>query len=383
MKYRRFGKLDWQISALGFGAMRLPIVGNDAAKIDEPEAAKMIRHAIDRGVNYVDTAYVYHRGSSEAFLGRVLKNGYRERIKLTSKMPTWMINSQQDMDKYLKEQLARLQTDHLDFYLLHGLTKERWQKLNEFKVLHWAEKRIEEGKFEHLGFSFHDDLVTFKEIINSYDGWTLSQIQYNYVDSDYQAGTEGLKFAASKGLAVVVMEPIAGGRLSIKPPKPVQDIWDEADKKRTPAECALMWVWNQPEVSVALSGMSTMDQVIENLNSADRSAIGVLTKKELKLIARVAAKYKQLGFVACTGCRYCQPCPQGVNIPEIMSLYNEFYVKDKDDAIKEKYWEHITPETQAKRCQRCGACEKLCPQQLPIKEILSRAAMIFELERPR
>jgi predicted aldo/keto reductase-like oxidoreductase len=382
MKYRRFGKLDWQVSALGFGAMRLPIIGNDASKIDEPEAAKMIRYAIDRGLNYVDTAYVYHRGSSEAFLGKVLKNGYRKRIKLTSKMPTWIVNSQQDMDKCLKEQLAKLQTDHLDFYLLHGLTKDRWPKLKELNVLKWAEKKMEEGKFLHLGFSFHDDLVTFKDIINSYDGWTLSQIQYNYMDSDYQAGTEGLKFAASKGLSVVVMEPIAGGRLAIKPPKLVQDIWAEADVKRTPAEWALMWVWNQPEVSVVLSGMSTMDQVVENLNSADRSDTDVLTKKEIKLIARVAAKYEELGFVACTGCRYCQPCPQGVNIPEIMSFYNEFYIKDRDDAIKTKYWEHITPETQAKRCERCGACEKLCPQQLPIKEILSRAAMIFELERP-
>jgi hypothetical protein len=192
-----------------------------------------------------------------------------------------------------------------------------------------------------------------------------------------------LKFAASKGLAVVVMEPIAGGRLAIRPPKPVQDVWEGADVKRTPAEWALMWVWNQPEVSVALSGMSTMDQVVENLNSADHSGPGMLTKKELKLINRVAAKYRQLGFIACTGCRYCQPCPQGVNIPEIMSLYNEFFVKDRDDAVKTKYWEHITPESQAKRCQRCGTCEQLCPQQLPIKNILSHAVWIFEQENVR
>jgi len=363
--------------------MRFPIIGNDASKIDEPEAAKMVRYAIDRGLNYVDTAYVYHRGNSETFLGKVLKHGYREKIKLTSKMPTWLVNSQQDMDKRLDEQLARLQTDHLDFYLLHGLTKERYQKLAELNVLKWAEKKMDEGKFNHLGFSFHDSLDAFKDIINSYDGWTLSQIQYNFMDADYQAGTEGLKFAASKGLAVIIMEPIAGGRLAIKPPKPVQDIWEGAEVKRTPAEWALMWVWNQPEVSVALSGMSTMDQVIENLNSADHSGPGVLTKRELKLINRVAAEYKRLGFIACTGCRYCQPCPQGVNIPEIMSLYNEFFVKDRDDAVKTKYWEHITPESQAKRCQRCGTCERLCPQQLPIKNILSHAAMIFEQENAR
>jgi predicted aldo/keto reductase-like oxidoreductase len=234
-----------------------------------------------------------------------------------------------------------------------------------------------------LGFSFHDDLEAFKSIIDSYDGWTLAQIMYNYMDEDYQAGTEGLKYAASKGLAVVVMEPIAGGRLAVKPSEPIQKIWDEADVKRTPAEWALSWVWNHPEVSVVLSGMSTMSQVVENVTSADHAEPDSLAEKELQLIARVAEKYRESGFVGCTGCRYCQPCPQGVNIPEIIALYNEFYIKNRDDAIKSKYWEHITPESQAKRCQRCGECEKLCPQQLPVRDIMSRAAMLFETDPPR
>ncbi|HXX88506.1 MAG TPA: aldo/keto reductase, partial [Candidatus Acidoferrum sp.] len=258
MKYRNFGKkLDWQPSALGFGAMRLPIIGNDASKIDEPEATKMIRYAIDHGVNYVDTAYVYHRGNSESFLGRALRNGYRKKIRLATKMPTWQVKSEHDMDVCLDEQLSRLNLDYVDFYLLHGLTGERFQKLKELNVLKWAEKKINEGKFKHLGFSFHDEYEAFKKIIDSYDGWTMCQIQYNYLDADYQAGTKGLKYAASKGLAVVVMEPIAGGRLAFKPPEEVQKIWDSAEAKRSLAEWALMWVWNHPEVSLVLSGMST------------------------------------------------------------------------------------------------------------------------------
>lgn len=378
MKYRNFGKLNWKVSALGFGAMRLPIIGNDAAKIDEPEAIRMIRHAIDNGVNYVDTAYPYHRGQGEILVGKALEDGYRERIKLATKMPAWLVKSQQDMDKFFDEQLHRLQVNQIDFYLLHGLDGERWQKLTELDVLRWLEKKQEEGKIVHLGFSFHDEYPAFQKILDSYSGWTFCQIQYNYMDSEYQAGTKGLKYAASKGLAVVVMEPIAGGRLAMKQPAGIEAVWDKAKIKRTPAEWALRWVWSQPEVSVALSGMSTMDQVKENVQSANRSSPGVLTASEVQLINEVSAKYKELGFIGCTGCRYCIPCPEGVNIPEIISLYNEYFMKDKDDAIKTKYWEHITPESQAKRCARCGKCEELCPQKLTIREVLNRAAWIFE-----
>jgi predicted aldo/keto reductase-like oxidoreductase len=237
---------------------------------------------------------------------------------------------------------------------------------------------MDEGKFTHVGFSFHDEYSAFKKIIDGYDGWTLCQIQYNYVDSGYQAGTRGLKYAASKGLAVVVMEPIAGGMLAVKPAEDIQSIWEKADVKRTPAAWALRWVWNHPEVSVVLSGMSTFQQVKENIASACRSGPNILTTRELGLIDQVRRKYKKRGFIGCTGCRYCMPCKEGVDVPKIISLYNEYFTKDRDDAVKKKYWEHITPESQAKRCARCGKCEELCPQQLPIREILSRAAFIFE-----
>jgi predicted aldo/keto reductase-like oxidoreductase len=312
MKYRSFGrKLDWKVSALGFGVMRLPIIGDDVAKINESEAMRMIRYAIDHGVNYLDTAYPYHGGNSEIFVGKVLRNGYREKTKLATKMPTWLVKSEQDMDKYLDEQLGRLNLDYVDFYLLHGLDNERFQKLKELNVFRWAEKKIDEGKFRNLGFSFHDEYKVFKKIVDSYDGWTLCQIQYNYMDAKYQAGTKGLRYAASKGLAVVVMEPIGGGRLAVTPLKQIQSIWDSGEVKKSLAEWALMWVWNHPEVSVALSGMSTMDQVIENVESARRSDSGMLTKKELLLINRAAKKYKELGFVGCTGCRDCLPLSGG------------------------------------------------------------------------
>src|SRR4030067_3104866 len=378
MKYRKFGKLDWKVSALGFGAMRLPIVGNDATKIDESEAVRMMRYAFDHGVNYVDTAYVYHGGNGEGVVGKALQDGYRQKVKLATKMPTWLVKSQQDMDKYLDEQLTRLKTDYVDFYLLHGVGAERWPKLVDLKVLEWLERNKNEGKIRHLGFSFHDEYPVFKKIIDSCDDWTMCQIHYNYVDSHYQAGVKGLKYAASKGIAVVVMEPIAGGRLGANPPQEIQAVWDRAEVKRTPAEWALQWVWNQPDVSVVLSGMSTMEQVKENVRSAGRSGPGTLTQKELRLTKLVARKFKQYGFIGCTGCRYCQPCPQGVNIPKIISLFNEYFMKDRNDEIKKKYWEHITPESQAKRCARCGKCEELCPQKLPVRDVLQRAAGLFE-----
>lgn len=379
MKYRRFGKLNWKVSALGFGAMRLPITGSDASKIDEPRAIEMIRYAIDNGVNYVDTAYPYHRGNSETLVGKALQAGYRDKVKLATKMPVWLVNSQQDMDKYLEEQTQKLGTSP-DLYLLHGLDKERWPKLKQLKVTEWAEKKIDQGKFSHLGFSFHDNYDLFKEVVDSYDNWTLAQIQYNYVDTEYQAGTKGLKYAASKGLAVAVMEPVAGGRLAVKPPKPIEDLWNQAKTRRTRAELALLWVWNHPEVSVALSGMSTLQQVKENLNTTDQSEPNTLTKEELELIDKTTKKYKELGFIGCTGCRYCLPCPEGVNIPDVISIYDEYFTKNTPDEIKTKYWEHITPESQAKRCQRCGKCEELCPQHLPIREIMGNAAWLFDQE---
>ena len=385
MKYRRFGRLDWEVSALGFGAMRLPVIGGDRSKVDEAEAIRMIRYAIDHGVNYIDTAYPYHGGNSEVVVGKALEDGYRERVRVATKLPIWMINSREDLDRVFNEQLRKLRTDRVDFYLMHGLNRERWSKVLELNILDWAERMVADGRIGYLGFSFHDEFEVFKEIIDGYGGWTLCQILYNYMDVDFQAGRRGLKYAASKGLAVVVMEPIRGGMLAIKPPPEIQAIWDEADVKRSPAEWALQWVWNHPEVSVALSGMSTMEQVIENVRSADRSGPNKLTRKELELISRVREMYLRYGFIGCTGCRYCTPCPQGVNIPDIFKLYNEFLKSSRDREVQrrviERYRREIPPESGAKNCVKCGECEEKCPQQLPIRELLAKAARTFERNR--
>lgn len=382
MNYRKFGKLDWSVSALGFGAMRLPTIGGDTGNIDEPEAITLLRYAIDQGVNYLDTGYMYHGGKSEILVGKALKDGYREKIKLATKMPMRLVNSREDLDRIFSDQLLKLQSKHIDFYLFHGLNKANWLKVKELKALEWAEELKKNGKISHLGFSFHDNLEVFKEIIDGYEGWTLCQIQYNYVDYNYQAGTKGLKYAASKGLAVVVMEPVQGGNLAIKPPPEIQAIWDEAEIKRTPAEWALQWVWNQPEVSVALSGMSNYQQVVENIQSANHSTPGILSKKELEIISRVRKGYLDYGLVGCTGCRYCQPCPQGVAIPEILALYNEYYKKRGDEAAQDQVinsrQDRVPQEKWATACIKCGECEEKCPQQLQIRNLLNKVVRAFE-----
>ena len=382
MQYRKFGKLDWEGSALGFGAMRLPLIGSSPADINEPEAIRMLRYAIDHGVNYIDTAYPYHDGQSEVVVGRVLQDGYREKVRLATKLPSWLIESPQDYDRYLNEQLERLQTNKIDFYLLHGLDGKRWPKLQDLGVLRWAEGAMADGRIGYLGFSFHDDFEVFQEIVDAYDNWTFCQIQYNYVDVDYQAGTRGLRYAADKGLAVIVMEPLRGGRLSKEPPEQVARLWAGAPRQRTPAEWGLLWVWNHPEVSVALSGMSAMEQVMENVATADRSAPGTLTAGELALIDRVREAYRTLSPVPCTSCGYCMPCPNGVEIPLIFELYNDAITYDDARTARFRYRgpTGLKEEQRADQCLDCGECLEACPQQIPIPEWLQKA---HELLGPR
>ena len=366
MKYRRFGKLDWQVSALGFGCMRLPIKDGIAANIDEPEATRMVHYAIDQGVNYLDTAYPYHGGNSELFLGRALKDGYRERVHLATKLPCWKIEAAEDLDKVLNEQLQKLQTARVDFYLLHGLNRERWDKMRDLGVLKRAEQAIADGRIGYLGFSFHDKYPVFQEIVDAHN-WMFCQIQHNYMDIENQAGTKGLQYAASKGLAVVVMEPLLGGKL-VNPPAPVQEIWDTAADKRSPAGWALQWLWNQPEVSVVLSGMSTMEQVEQNVASAVTSRVNALAAQELALFDQVRVKYNDLSPIPCTKCEYCLPCPNGVAIPRVFGAYNEGMMYDKPDDARRAYKQWIPAENQASACIQCLECEDKCPQNIPISE---------------
>lgn len=368
MQYRKFGKLNWKASALGFGCMRLPLLDKqDHANIDEKEASRMVHYAVDQGLNYIDTAYGYHHSNSERFLGRALKGGYRAKVHLATKLPGWKVETAEDFDKILNEQLEKLQTDHIDFYLLHGLDAAGWHKFRDLDVIPWAENAISEGRISYLGFSFHDKTEVLKEIIDAYDGWTFCQVQYNYIDIENQAGMKGVQYAASKGLAVVVMEPILGGRL-VNPPEEIQNIWNMAAIKRTPADWALQWLWNQPEVTLALSGMGTMTQVEENLASAERSGVNTLTDEEQALIAQVRIHYQALSPIPCNKCNYCMPCPNGVNIPRVFGTYNEGLIYNTQDGARQAYNQWIPELERANCCIACKECEELCPQNILISQ---------------
>lgn len=378
MKYRKFGRLDWKASVLGFGAMRLPVVNKEQGNIDEPEAIKMIRYAIDHGVNYVDTAYGYHTGKSEIVVGKALKDGYREKVKLATKLPCWLVKESADFDRLLNEQLKKLQTSKVDFYLLHGLNKVEWPKVRNLGVREWAEGAVADGRIGYLGFSFHDGYDVFQEIIDSYDKWTFCQIQYNYMDEEFQAGTRGLEYAHKKGLAVVVMEPIRGGRLT-KPPEKISRIWSEAPVQRTPQEWALRWVWNHPEVTLALSGMSKMEHVIENIAVAEQSQPHNLSTDDMALIKRVRDVYFTLTPINCTACRYCAPCPNGVDIPRIFDLYNDAMMYNSPARSRMVYSNPrmLKTEHHADKCIKCEQCLEKCPQKLPIPELLEKAHVLL------
>ena len=369
MQYRKSGKLDFKVSALGFGCMRLPIIGKDSSKIKEKEAIRMIRYAIDNGVNYIDTAYGYHEGKSEVLVGKALKNGYREKIKLADKLPVYLIDSKTSPDKILNQQLKRLNLDYIDFYLLHGINKDTWDKSKQIDIISWLEKKQKDGKIKHIAFSFHDDFDVFKEIVDAYGKWAFAQIQYNYLDINFQAGIKGLKYAASKGLGIVIMEPLKGGKLASDLPKQIKSKFQSYDKKRNPADFALQWLWNQKEISTVLSGMSTIKQVKENIKSADKSEINSLSKKELNLIEKVRKEFEKLYPIPCTKCNYCMPCPNGVNIPYNFDLYNDFKAFKNLGSVKWRYL-GLPDQKKAKSCIKCGRCEKLCPQKIEIMKWL-------------
>ncbi len=378
MQYRNFGRLDWKASALGFGAMRLPRIDEDWGRIDEPEATRLIRYAIDHGLNYVDTAYPYHEGASESALGRILQEGYRQRVRIATKMPVWLVEAADDFDRYLAEQMARLQVDHVNFYLLHGLRNDWWSKVRDLGVLRWAERALSDGRIGHLGFSFHDEYEVFQEIVDATDLWSLCQIQLNYMDVEYQAGLRGLEYAAGKGLAVVIMEPLRGGQLVNRVPPAIQALWDEAARDgitqvRTPADWALQWLWSQPAVSVVLSGMNTLEQVVENVASADRARPGLLSREELAVIERVRVQYRRLCPVPCTACRYCMPCPGGVNIPAVFEVYAEAVMYEDEQRARVIYNNWIQEEQRADRCTTCGQCLGKCPQGIDVPAWLKTA----------
>jgi predicted aldo/keto reductase-like oxidoreductase len=373
MQYRQVPKNGDQLSALGFGAMRLP---TKRMKIDEERATRQIRDAIDCGINYIDTAAPYHGGESERFLGRALQGGYREKVKLATKLPPFSVKTREDMDRILGIQLKKLQTDHIDYYLLHGLEASQWKKLFDLGVLEFLDSAKAAGKIRNAGFSFHGDRKTFKEIIDAYD-WVFCQIQYNFLDETNQAGTEGLHYAAAKNIAVMIMEPLRGGMLAGKLPKEVEQVYNDAGTKRSAAAWALRWVWNHPEVTVVLSGMNDENHIAENLKTCEDSLPGSMTAGELATMEEVAGTYRKLIKVGCTGCAYCMPCPSGVNIPQCFSIYNDYYMGNNSLITRGMYGMMLmgamgASATDASLCRNCGKCEKACPQKIAIPEELKK-----------
>jgi predicted aldo/keto reductase-like oxidoreductase len=385
MLYRKL-KDDISVSILGFGAMRLPLIGgtqspvdsfDPARLIDEEETTRMIEYAIDHGVNYFDTAYNYHGGKSEVVLGKALKP-HRDKVIIATKLPVFIAGSREDFDRFLDEQMKRLETAYLDLYLLHGLNEQTWAKVRDLGVLEFLDRIQKGGRVRRVGFSFHDTISVFKEIVDSYD-WTMCQIQYNYLDEQYQAGAEGMHYAASKGLGVVIMEPLRGGKLANVPAE-VKTLFDSSPEKRTPAGRALRWVWNHPEVSTVLSGMTTFDQVRENIRATGDGKANSLSGRELALIDQAREVYRKMLKVDCTGCAYCMPCPAGVNIPSNFALYNDMLVF-KDPTGVMVYNEFLTPEQKASACTECGECEEKCPQGIRIREELKKVHRTLHREQ--
>jgi uncharacterized protein len=367
MEYRKFGKLDWQVSALSFGCMRLPTRDGRgySPEVNEAESIAMIRRGIDAGINYVDTAYPYHGGQSEIILGMALRDGYRGRVKLATKSPVWLIQKPEDFDAYLREQMTRLQAEHIDFYLLHALSTARWADILKHDVLARAEAAVKDGRIGHIGFSFHDNHEAFKKIVGAYRGWEMCQIQYNYMDTENQAGIKGLRYAAAQGIPIVVMEPLLGGRLA-NPPAAVAGVLAGDPARRTAADIALQWIWDQPEVATILSGMSSMSQVEENLRSAERARVGAFGPDDLALVGRLADAYRQRAAIPCTKCDYCLPCPHGVNIPRNFELYNDAIIHDNPTLPRFTYGRFLAEGERASACTACRECEEKCPQAIEI-----------------
>ncbi len=375
MQYRINSKNGDRLSTLGYGCMRFTRTGG---VIDQKKAESEMRRAIELGVNYFDTAYTYP--GSEVCVGRFLSAGYRDRIKLATKMPQYMVRSSADLDRFFSEELKRLNTDHIDYYLLHMLADTgAWSRLQGLEIEKWIEARKSDGSIRNIGFSYHGGTSGFKALIDAYD-FDFCQIQFNYFDKDGQAGEQGLKYAAQKGLPVIIMEPLRGGRLAGGLPEQAKAAWAENEPGRSFAELGFRWLWNYPEVTVVLSGMNSVSQIEENCRTASEMVPDSLTRKELEVYDNVRDIIKRNMAVPCTGCGYCMPCPAGVDIP---TCFNAMNVR-RADGWMTGLREYImctsmkTRPTKASMCIKCGRCEQHCPQKIEIRRELSAVASAME-----
>lgn len=376
MKYREFGKTGEEISILGFGCMRFPQLDG---KINEKEATKMVRYAIDNGVNYIDTAYPYHNGESELVVGRILKDGYREKVNLATKLPSWEISSREDMDKYFNEQLEKLQTDHIDFYLVHALDKGLWDNLVKNDIFDFLDEIKKTKKVRYIGFSFHDKYEVFEEIIDSYN-WDFTQIQYNYLDEEYQAGTKGLEYANKKGMGVIIMEPLRGGKLANNLPTDILEIIEKSNTKKSPAQWAFKFLYNKPHIGIVLSGMSTMEQVIDNIRICEEDGTpSSMNLADQMIIEDLRDKLKAKIKINCTDCKYCMPCTNGVNIPACFECLNNASMFNDTEGIKNNMYKYlIEQDSDSSKCIECGKCEKSCPQHIDIINKLKQVKETFK-----
>lgn len=366
------------LSILGFGCMRLPVKGTN---IDEPRSISMIHDAIEKGVNYFDTAYIYQAGKSEILLGKALAGGYRERAKIATKLPPFMVSKLSSAQKILAVQLERLQTGYIDYYLLHMLTdKPMFDRLVGLGVLTWLEEMKSKGTIRNLGFSFHGSKADFEAILRAYP-WDFCQIQYNYMDENNQATKDGLLLSAELGIPVIVMEPLRGGKLVTHLPGQVTKAFAAADPTRTPAEWALRWVWNHPQVNVVLSGMSDENQMSENIRIAGTAMPESLTDMELAVFDKVKSEMLAKTKIPCTACGYCMPCPFGVDIPGCFSCYNDKYLMN-DKSARFRYMQNMgamsVRPANASQCTQCGACESHCPQSIAIRAELKNVSREME-----
>ena len=383
------GSLDYKVSALGFGLMRLPTRGNMIfGRVKTKETISLIRSAIEQGVNYFDTAYVYHLGGSEKALGLALQDGYREKVYIADKLFLPLVRKPEDFDKQLAKQLERLQTDCIDFYMFHGLNRNKFELVKRMKLLEKMVEAKEKGLIKYIGFSFHDTLAVFKEIIDAFD-WDVCQIIYNYMDTGMQATTEGLKYAHEKGIATVIMGPLKGGLLA-DPPEEATEVMKQANVQRTPADWALQFLWNLPEVSTIISGMESQQILDENCRYADKSGVNTFNKDDLAVINQLAEIYKKKILVPCTTCQYCMPCSYGVNIPDNFALLN-YFSHEKEGfrqwRVKRRYRKMLVskandlnlekPNGNATFCIECMECVEKCPMEIMIPEELKKVHAIL------
>jgi predicted aldo/keto reductase-like oxidoreductase len=386
MLYRKLGKTNLEVSALGFGAMRMPMIGatgpmsgfDPNVKIDEVKAAEMFQHALEQGINYFDTAYGYHAGQSEIFVGKMLRE-HRSKVMIATKLPLWNIQKSEELEKIFSEQLQKLQTDYVDVYLVHGLGANTWETAKKFGVLEFMDKLVKSGRIRFAGFSFHDELNIFKEIINAYD-WSVCQIQFNFYDQDAQAGREGLAYAAARNIGVIAMEPLRGGKIVNKIPPEIQALWDNAPVRKSPVEWAMRWVWNFASIATVLTGASSLQQLQDHTRIVDDATADSLTPAELTVFDQVRADYKKLLRIDCTGCGYCMKCPSGVNIPQNFAMYNDGYLFHSIEQNAFFYNSMLTPNEKASGCTDCLECVEKCPQKINIPEELKKVRALFEKE---